>query len=250
MGGASGTCFATSLLGMSSGEKRAPKIIEIDLQDLRQLFNSMDPTPFPGKDLDQDAEEFLVSWAKEFPESTPLKLVVHLHQWPADAAPGRIVKDAIHHYFNYRADLSRREFRQLMRRGRTSLLVGLAFLASCLFLSGLLNHVPGALALIAKEGLMIGGWVAMWRPLEILLYDWWPLRRSRRILEKLAAMDIVVDAESTKPAGAGAGRSGADCTPRVVTKTLSARRDEYENQYRTHARNRQSSYRRNRAGTR
>lgn len=190
---------------MPPGEKRTPKIIEIDLQDLRQLFNSMDPTPFPVKDLDQDAEEFLVSWAREFPDSTELKLIVHLHECPAGAAPDRIVQDAIHHYFSYRADIAQREFRQLLRRGRTSLLVGLAFLASCLFLSGLLNHVPGALALVGKEGLLIGGWVAMWRPLEILLYDWWPLRRSRRILDKLATMDIVVDASSSRqPVAAGA----------------------------------------------
>ena len=26
---------------------------------------------------------------------------------------------------------------------------------------------------------MIGGWVALWRPLEIFLYDWWPIRRKQ-----------------------------------------------------------------------
>jgi hypothetical protein len=28
----------------------------------------------------------------------------------------------------------------------------------------------------------------MWRPLEIFLYDWWPLRRMVRLYRKLAAM--------------------------------------------------------------
>jgi hypothetical protein len=33
---------------------------------------------------------------------------------------------------------------------------------------------------------IIGGWVAMWRPLEIFLYDWWPLARRQRMFDKLA----------------------------------------------------------------
>lgn len=43
--------------------------IELRLRDLGQLFNSMDPTPFHHKDLDRDAEEFIKSWALEFPPS-------------------------------------------------------------------------------------------------------------------------------------------------------------------------------------
>jgi hypothetical protein len=34
---------------------------------------------------------------------------------------------------------------------------------------------------IIRESLLIGGWVAMWRPMEILLYDWWPIRAEARL---------------------------------------------------------------------
>jgi len=27
-----------------------------------------------------------------------------------------------------------------------------------------------------RESLLVGGAVAPWRPLEIFLYDWWPIR--------------------------------------------------------------------------
>lgn len=37
--------------------------IQIKLHDLNQLFNTMDPSPFYEKDLDADAEKFIVSWA-------------------------------------------------------------------------------------------------------------------------------------------------------------------------------------------
>jgi hypothetical protein len=47
-------------------------------------------------------------------------------------------------------------------------------------------------ALILREGLIILGWVANWRPIEIFLYDWWPLVRKRRLLERLADATVIV----------------------------------------------------------
>jgi len=43
---------------------------------------------------------------------------------------------------------------------------------------------------ILHEGLLIGGWVAMWRPLEIFLYDWWPIRADWKLFDRLAAMPV------------------------------------------------------------
>ena len=41
-----------------------------------------------------------------------------------------------------------------------------------------------------RESLLIGGWVAMWRPLEVFLYDWWPIRAEARLYDRLAAMPV------------------------------------------------------------
>jgi hypothetical protein len=30
----------------------------------------------------------------------------------------------------------------------------------------------------------------MWRPLEIFLYDWWPIRNEARLSDRLAAMPV------------------------------------------------------------
>jgi hypothetical protein len=59
-------------------------------------------------------------------------------------------------------------------------------LVMCLTLAALTVSLPaGPLRRIVREGLVITGWVTMWRPLEVLLYDWWPLiderRQARRI---------------------------------------------------------------------
>jgi hypothetical protein len=143
------------------------------LDTIEQLFNSMDPSPFHEKDLDHDAEEFIVSWAQEFPRRDPGSLLIHVNQLPAHGDAQRLVVTAVHNYFAYRAKLNRLEFRHLLKQGRTSLIIGLMFLGACLLTSELLlRQEPRSLSIIARESLTIAGWVAMWRPIRIFLYDW------------------------------------------------------------------------------
>ena len=170
-----------------------PHRIELKLRDISQLFNTMDPSPFNEKDLDHDAEEFIVSWAREFPLHEPVALVVHLGMLPQEQDPQSMIQRAVHHYFAYRVELNRLEFRHLMQDGRRSLLTGLVFLAACLASSKfLVGEGAGAFSVLGRESLAIAGWVAMWRPMEVYLYDWWPLVRRQRILKKLSRMPVEV----------------------------------------------------------
>jgi hypothetical protein len=53
---------------------------------------------------------------------------------------------------------------------------------------------------IVRESLTIGGWVSMWRPLEVFLYDWWPIRNEARLSDRLAAMPVRIRyANATAP---------------------------------------------------
>jgi len=47
------------------------------------------------------------------------------------------------------------------------------------------------------EGFLIGGWVAMWRPLEVFLYDWWPIRAEGRLLKRLSTMPVRIEYKET-----------------------------------------------------
>lgn len=177
--------------------------IELNLRDLEQFFNTMDPSPFHEKDLDDNVEEFIVSWAKEYPLEEPVRLVVHL-QNAADLGTDakKVIERAVHHYFAYRAEVSRRELRQLFRAGRISLLIGLTFLALCLSAAEALGDrdIPGTR--ILAESLQIAGWVAMWHPMEVYLYGWWPLRRNGRIYRKLSTIPV----ETNRPKAGTIGR--------------------------------------------
>jgi hypothetical protein len=50
----------------------------------------------------------------------------------------------------------------------------------------------GRLADVVREGLTVAGWVAMWRPMEIFLYSWWPLAGDRRLYDRLSQMRVSV----------------------------------------------------------
>jgi hypothetical protein len=178
---------------MDEKPKHPAHKIELNLREVGQLFNTMDPAPFPEKDLDSDAEEFILSWVGEFPVNEPVSLVVHLTEFSGDTHPQDTIEQGIHHYFLYRARMNRMELRRLLADGQISLFIGLAFLSACLIVSEALGgNGSETFRSIARESLTIAGWVAMWRPMQIYLYDWWPLWRRGRLYRKLSRMHVDV----------------------------------------------------------
>jgi len=168
-------------------------LIELRLDDARQLFDNRDPAPFRQKDLDRDAAEYIEDAGEEVPGDALLKLVVHLPAGTvAEAGAAALdVEHAVHTFFAWQSQLARRRFAALLVTGRLALLIGLLFLAACLGLTGLVGKLNlGWAGEVLQEGLIIIGWVALWRPAEIFLYDWWPLRRHRQQMDRLAAMPV------------------------------------------------------------
>jgi len=165
-------------------------LIELRLSEARRLFNSFDPAPFLEKDLDNEAESYIVDTVKEFPLEAPLKLLIHLPESEHGSRESESIPEAVRHYFDYRAHHAAMNLRFLMQQGRASLAIGLLFLFGCIVARQALAGGNGVVGEIVGEGLLICGWVAMWRPIQIYLYDWWPIQRMRRIYEKIHAMPI------------------------------------------------------------
>jgi len=165
-------------------------LVDLKLRTITQLYNSFDPSPFHERDLDDDAAEYISEAVGELRGSDPsIKLVIHLHdRIEADAISK--AADAIHNYFAYRARVYRLKLRQQLHIGRISLFVGLLFLGFCFELSVLISSYSGAMTPIVQEGFLIIGWVAMWKPLEIFLYSWWPILGQIRLYEKIATIPV------------------------------------------------------------
>lgn len=168
--------------------------IEVRIPAVVRLFNSLDPSPFVERDLDDEAEAYIVGWARELPRSAPIRLVIYLPPAEAKRAIDDGVEAALKNYFGLRADAVRRDLRDLFRQGWVFLAIGLPVLGVCLISSQIVARTlgPGPLSRILEESLIIVGWVANWRPIETFLYDWWPLRRRINLYQRLADADVEI----------------------------------------------------------
>jgi len=177
--------------------------IEVHVELIDQLFNSIDPSPFHTRDMDPGADEYIVNSSKALANNVPLALIIHLDRPPTDEAKLGQVGRAIQTHFSAQAATTRLQLRELFGRGRISLLIGLSVLslsiglgeASGTWLSG------ASVAQVLHQSVLIGGWVAMWRPMEIFLYDWWPITARIRLLDRLATMQVHIVARQPAVAG-------------------------------------------------
>ena len=167
------------------------EVIEVHLTELRMLFNPIDPSPPRERDLESKAEEFIISWARSARRDAQLAIQLYVDR-PEGADQASTVGDAIHEFFRQRSLSSTRRLSQLFRVGRTSLSIGIVFLAVAVTLGGLVNTALGdaPVGALIRESMVIGGWVAMWRPLEIFLYDWWPILAERKLFDRLSTAPV------------------------------------------------------------
>ncbi|HXV16156.1 MAG TPA: hypothetical protein VD758_05215, partial [Gemmatimonadaceae bacterium] len=169
------------------------ELIDLRITELSLLFNAMDPSPPGEKDLDPKVEEFIVSWARASSRDAQFGLRVYVGL-PAPPEQVDIARDAIHEFFRQRSLSASRKLSQLFRVGRTSLVIGVVFLAVVVTIGGLVERVMGEsrMSTLIRESMIIGGWVAMWRPLEIFLYDWWPILAERKLFDRLSVMPVTI----------------------------------------------------------
>ncbi len=187
-----GPAISATLQAMDTGPVTA---IELRVDDVGQLFDTLDPFPFREKDLDPHAEEYIVGWARELPRDQPITIIVHLLSGTANDQAAEDIRKAFSRYFDYRAGIIRRDLNELFRVGRRSLAIGVLVLGITIGAAQIVvGLIPNeTIARLAEESSLILGWVANWRPLEIFLYDWWPIWRRLRLYRRLAGAEVRIN---------------------------------------------------------
>lgn len=167
--------------------------IDMVTRSARQLFDMRDPSPFRERDLDDDAVEYLLASARDIGHRARLRVVISIEGEQDPFLADDEIVAAMRAHLLYARDRENRQVRELLARGRRFLFVGAGALALLLSAAELTSFLPsGHVSQILREGLMITGWVAMWRPLELLLYDWWPHVEQRRVIDAVLAGEILV----------------------------------------------------------
>jgi len=166
--------------------------LDVHVGAQHQLFNAMDPAPFRQRDLAGDVATYIEEWAEEIDPKVQIGIRVTL----TVTVPGRddsaLIRDALHENFERRASEQRRLLRKLFRDGRISLAIGIAFVALAIAIAEAASAViPNPrTAQLVEDSVVIGAWVALWQPINIFLYDWWPIRASVKLYERLARASV------------------------------------------------------------
>jgi hypothetical protein len=100
------------------------------------------------------------------------------------------VRGGSHTFFGYRAQLIALDLNELFRVGRRALAIGLTVLSFALSSVKLPPPTLRRVLSLVEESLIICGWVANWRPIQIFLYDWWPIVRQRNLYRRLSAAQL------------------------------------------------------------
>lgn len=170
----------------------ATEWLDLHIGSQRQLFNSMDPAPFRQRDLDPAVATYVREWAEELSRAARLGIKVTLTGESATSADAELLRIALHENFARSAADERRQLRRLFRDGRISLMIGIGFLAVAIIVAewATTRISNPHHAMLVEESVVIGGWVALWQPINIYLYGWWPIRASARLFDRLAGAEV------------------------------------------------------------
>jgi hypothetical protein len=174
------------------------QIIEIRVRDVQQLFDARDPSPFRERDLDEHFSEYLEACVDEMYVKYPLRIQIDIAQ--SDTKLGEeVIRSAIREYFNYQIQIKKGRFKKMLRTAQLFLGIGVLFLFACLVIA---RYIPQSEASVLgrtlREGVVIFGWVSLWRPLELIMFDWYPIYDRIRVYSSLENADIDLIFESQK----------------------------------------------------
>lgn len=143
--------------------------------------------------LDKEVESYITERAGVFHHNEDLLITIQLEN--ADAANEEKIAEAIHHHFSHCLARTKKLLRHTLNLGWRSLAIAFVFLLLMYSIANrLVPQLPeGGLTISIKEVFIILGWVALWRPAELLLYEWFPLRKTVRLYEKLSKVKIRVE---------------------------------------------------------
>jgi len=171
--------------------------ITLHLEDIQYLFAD----PEPDSDIFVSGINYLYSEVKAYPRQEKFKVTIELPQSHFAEDLEARTRHKLQRFCRFKIEENHRELIALHRQGVASLWIGLAVLVVCVILSF-------AFSLVAQSGVnkvlvelfqiisvlfaASAGWVALWQPAEIFLYDWWPFRQDMRIYKQIADADLVI----------------------------------------------------------
>ncbi len=170
------------------------EIIDLKISSIDQFYNPLDPAPRSEKELNPKVEEYILTPADDLRLRQEWVLAVYLPQNEINPHQEEALKRSVHTHFIRRADGLKKQARKKTNQIILNTVFGFLFLGLCLTAAyGMTTLSQGSdFYEILGQGLTVVGWVALWNPVEYLLYDRWGPRKEIAVSKKLGKIDIEI----------------------------------------------------------
>jgi hypothetical protein len=163
---------------------------------LGQLFDEGDPTPFPDKELTEEAEDAIAGHLDEYRVSRPANLVIELPEKDITDVSSSLLSQGIQNHFRFRYDDVSHDMKIHLREGIYSiilLLVNIAILVVYVYYATK-NEIPldAVTTTLILGFITIMNWVTVWHTYEHFMYDYRNLARKRWIFEKITKIPVTI----------------------------------------------------------
>lgn len=167
--------------------------IVIALDDIHELFVAPVQDPMSNRFQNASGVDQIVKTASPRQIARVKSIDIDLPSGAGLAPDPLQVQTAQHGYCDQRLDDLAERRRAILRRGFKELVFGVAFLALCLGLAAAVAAgitSPDWVRQFTSEGLIIVGWIALWHPVDMLLFEQWPVAREMRIIKGLSRLKV------------------------------------------------------------
>jgi hypothetical protein len=168
--------------------------LDIWFKALSQLLDDDDPSPLPGRELSEFAEETIVGYLDEFPHRRPVRLSLRIPEKDLSEEASAIPA-AVKHHFSFRVPDLQHELILKRREGTYSFIIAgfnaiFAVIAYTIYYE---EYIAGTLPFLLILGLItILNWVTIWDTYEFFMYDYRNLWRKKRIYEKITRIPVTI----------------------------------------------------------
>jgi hypothetical protein len=163
--------------------------IQVRVPTLERIFNPMDPSPLHERSLNDEVALWIEEWAEDIDGDEPIALEIYVGDGSAAGKEDAIIA-GLRDHFEYREWSAGRQLSELWRDGRISLLIGIVAITFFTTASRMIGETTFPPLQVLHEGLLVLGWVSMWKPTEIFLYLWWPIRRELIAYRRLSNAEV------------------------------------------------------------
>jgi hypothetical protein len=175
----------------------------LHLDEIGKFFNIPDPDPLAGNQLFEPGIDRVYDQVRASGLKCDPHLILYLPKKQVNPKNEQNLKTGIEDYCKFQVYKIQNSLEMQKRQGRRTLIYGLTILIICLLLSGIGFYLTSiaptaflyALGGFMYNGFMIIGWVSLWTPTSMLLFERWPDIISKKTYEKIMEMTIEIRPE-------------------------------------------------------